>query len=74
MAFADAMAEAGRPCELALYNWGDHGMLLGHDTLDVRNWPRQAKEFMESLRLCQEDPEGFRARYTHPYQAACTRR
>jgi hypothetical protein len=49
-------------------------MLLGHDTLDVRNWPRQAKEFMESLRLCQEDPEGFRARYTHPYQAERTRR
>ena len=70
--FAEAMAEAGRPCELALYNWGDHGMLLGHDTLDVRNWPRQAKEFMESLRLCQEDPEGFRARYTHAYQAERT--
>lgn len=70
MLFAEAMAEKGRPCELALYNWGDHGMLLGHDTLDVINWPRQAKEFMESLLLCEKDPEGFRARYTHPYQAA----
>lgn len=70
IAFAEAMAEAQRPCELALYYWGDHGMLLGNDTLDVCNWPRQAVEFMDSLLLQQADPEGFRKRYTHPYQAA----
>ena len=67
--FAEAMAAAKRPCELALYYWGDHGMLLGKNTLDVIHWPEQAVQFMESLQLAGTDPE-FRQRYTNAYQAA----
>ncbi len=66
--FADAMAKNKRPCELALYYWGDHGMLLGNDTLDIRNWMKSADEFLRSLNLEKNDPE-FRTRYTHAYQA-----
>ena len=66
--FAEAMAKAQRPCELALNYWGDHGMLLGKNTLDVITWPEQADAFFKSVLLSQTDPE-FRTKYTHPYQA-----
>lgn len=68
MAFADAMAAHGRPCEMMLCCWGDHGMLLGRDTLDVGQWPDAAHRFMESLVLESAD-EGFRERYTNAYQS-----
>ena len=68
MVFAEKMAQAHRPCELALNYWGDHGMLLGKNTLDVINWPEQADAFLKSVLLSESDPE-FRSRYTHPYQA-----
>lgn len=67
MEFADAMAQNKRPCELALYYWGAHGMLLGNDTYDVVNWPSQAVEFIESLRRAEVDDE-FLTRYTNAYQ------
>lgn len=65
--FAEAMAAKGVPCELALYCWGEHGMMTGKGTLDVSNWPRQAHEFLRSLQLEKSDPE-FHKRYTHAYQ------
>ena len=65
--FADAMGRCKRPCELALYNWGDHGMLLGLNTLDVISWPERAHCFMQSLRLEQQDAQ-FLERYTNSYQ------
>lgn len=65
--FADAMAQKQRPCELALYYWGAHGMLLGNNTFDVVNWPRQAFEFIESLRRAEKDPD-FDRYYTNAYQ------
>lgn len=68
MEFADAMAKNDRPCQLALYNWGDHGMLLGLDTLDVSQWPMQAAAFMENVELSAKDPD-FLRRYTNCYQA-----
>ena len=67
LAFADAMAQQQRPCELALYYWGAHGMLLGNDTYDVVNWPAQAVEFIETLRRIEREPE-FINRYTNAYQ------
>lgn len=66
--FAEAMAAAGRPCQLALNNWGDHGMLLARNTLDSVTWPEQADAFFKSVRLSGSDPE-FRERYTNKYQA-----
>ena len=66
--FAEAMAKAERPCKLILNNWGDHGMLLGKNTLDVVDWPEQADAFFKSVLLSQSDPE-FRSRYTHAYQS-----
>ncbi|MBE6380523.1 MAG: alpha/beta hydrolase [Lentisphaerae bacterium] len=65
--FAEAMAKAQVPCELALYNWGDHGMLLGKNT-EVGAWPLQAYAFLETLEKSKLDP-GFRERYTNKYQA-----
>lgn len=67
LVFADAMAKHKRPCELALYYWGAHGMLLGNDTFDVVNWPMQAADFIDSLRLAETDPN-FLTRYTNSYQ------
>lgn len=66
--FAEKMAQAQRPCELALNYWGDHGMLLGKNTLDVISWPEQADAFFKSVLQSQTDPE-FRGRYTHAYQS-----
>ena len=67
--FANAMAEFKRPCELALFYWGDHGMLSGTDTLDVSGWMMQADAFLKSLSLAESDP-AFRERYTNKYQSA----
>ena len=66
--FAEAMASAGRPCELALNYWGDHGMLLGKNTLDVVWWPEKADAFFRSCILEKTDPR-FRERYTNKYQS-----
>lgn len=66
--FAEAMAAAGRPCQLALTNWGDHGMLLAKNTLDAVSWPEQADAFLRSVQLSESDP-GFRERYTNKYQS-----
>ena len=68
MEFAGAMAAHRRPCELMLYYWGDHGMLLGNDTSDVCRWPEAADGFMKSLWKSRNDPE-FLKRYTNKYQA-----
>ena len=68
MEFADAMAKNDRPCQLALYNWGDHGMLLGINTLDVVRWPEEAVAFMESVEAFAKDTS-YIARYTNSYQA-----
>ena len=73
MDFAAAMAAVGRPCQLSLFNWGDHGMLLGLDTLDVKHWPEQAAAFLESVKQIEKDPS-YRERYTNPYQAQAQRR
>ena len=66
--FAKAMAAHQRPCELALNYWGEHGMLLGKNTLDVVNWPQQAVDFAASLKMSVND-SGFAERYTGVYQS-----
>ena len=68
MEFASAMAAKERPCELALNYWGTHGMLLGQNTLDVSEWPRQAVNFIMSLKALKEDAE-YLNRYTGTYQS-----
>ena len=69
---AEAMAKAGRPCELHLFPYGDHGMLEGLDTADVSAWPDLAVDFLRTCRASAET--GFRERYTNAYQAAAQRR
>ena len=66
--FANAMAKAKRPCQLALYNWGSHGMLLGNDTLDVSQWSENAVNFLETVQKMQTDPEYIK-RYNNRYQS-----
>ena len=69
---AEAMAKVGRPCELHLFPYGDHGMLEGLDTADVGVWGSLAAHF---LRTCRESAEpGFRERYTNAYQSAAQKR
>lgn len=65
--FANAMAAAGRPCELMLNYWGQHGMLLGKNTLDVVNWPKQAVDFLKTIELMENDP-AYIEHYTNSYQ------
>lgn len=72
--FADALAEAGVPCSLHLYPYGDHGMLLGLDTQDVFKWTQAAVDFEEVQRLRKQaekqgKQDAFRQLYTHPEQA-----
>ena len=66
--FAEAMLSADRPCELHLYPYGDHGMLLGLGTLDVIGWPAEAKCFLETQWAMQAAPVETRRKYTHLYQ------
>ncbi len=66
--FASAMARHHRPCELALYYWGDHGMLLGQGTRDMCHWPERARDFLLSLEDEKLAPDDFRRRYTNAYQ------
>lgn len=68
--FAEAMARIRRPCQLALYYWGDHGMLLGHNTSDVGCWPEQARNFLANIWDCADNPTTFFRKYTNSYQAA----
>ena len=65
--FAEAMTRNNIPCRLELYNWGDHGMLLGKNT-DVASWTILAYSFLEELERAKTDPD-FRASYTNSYQA-----
>ncbi|MBR2510230.1 MAG: alpha/beta hydrolase [Lentisphaeria bacterium] len=67
--FALAMAKNKRPCELMLGYWGEHGMLLAENTLDLCNWTNQAVNFVETLIAAEKDP-AILERYTHAYQAA----
>lgn len=66
--FAQAMAEKNRPCELHLYPWGNHGMLLGLDTLDVSSWTSDAKHFLDAQWEMRSDPDMVKPRYTNAYQ------
>jgi len=66
--FAQAMANAKRPCELMLFQWGKHGMLLGKNTQDVSAWPELADRFLKALEEAKRDP-AFPERYTNKYQA-----
>ena len=66
--FAEAMRKAGRPCELHLYPWGDHGMLLGLDTPDVGGWPTAADRFLQAQWAMRADPVEIRRKYTNSYQ------
>lgn len=68
MEFASAMAKAGRPCELSLNYWGEHGMLLGNGTLDVANWPVLAMDFIRTLEAAADDP-AYLTRYTNGWQS-----
>ena len=66
--FAEAMRKAGRPCELHLYPWGDHGMLLGLETPDVGGWPAAADRFLQAQWAMRENPAAIRRKYTNSYQ------
>jgi len=68
LVFAEAMLKAGRPCELHLYPYGDHGMLLGLGTRDVIGWPEAARRFLETQWAMAADPAGTREKYTNRYQ------
>lgn len=69
VAFAEAMCRAGRPCELRLFPYGAHGMLLGLETRDVGSWTEGARNFLEThweMRDLNQEPM---KRYTNAFQA-----
>ena len=67
--FAQAMSGCNRPCELHLFPYGDHGMLLGLGTDDVIQWPLLARNFLETQWKMRSTPNALRERYTNRYQA-----
>lgn len=69
MLFAEAMAAAKVPCELALNYWGQHGMLLGKNTLDVGAWQHSAVNFIKTVEMMRSDKD-YIERYTNAYQSA----
>lgn len=66
--FAQAMAAKKRPCELHLFPYGNHGMLLGLDTPDLSQWPGMAKAFLETQWKMRDDPSSMQYRYTNEHQ------
>lgn len=74
MLFADAMMQAGRPCELRIFPYGAHGMLLGLDTLDVVNWMKSAVDFLETQWKMRENEADLMAKYDNLYQWAASKR
>lgn len=46
--FVEAMQKFNRPCELHLFPYGKHGMLLGLKTHDVAQWPELAVNFLKT--------------------------
>ena len=66
MEFAQAMAAHSRPCELHLFPFGKHGMLLGTDTPDISSWPQLAANFLQT----QFSAAALQARYTNEYQSS----
>lgn len=73
--FADVMGKAGRPCELHVFPYGAHGMLLGIDTIDVGQWTSLAANFLrtqwkrQSLAEGSEERKAFDDLYTNAVQA-----
>ena len=45
MLYAESMWKASNPCELRVFNIGNHGLALGYGRKDIAEWPRLAKEF-----------------------------
>ena len=67
--FALAASKENVPCQLQLYPYGDHGMLLGHDTYDVSSWSSDAVNFFKTQwRLASEGEEAFHQHYTNKRQ------
>ncbi|NLG12835.1 MAG: alpha/beta hydrolase [Lentisphaerae bacterium] len=73
--FAQAMAEHNRPCELHIFPFGAHGMLLGINTFDVGQWTTLAANFLKThftRQELQDNPEKlkqFDELYTNAMQA-----
>ena len=72
--FAEAMIAAKRPCELRIFPYGKHGMLLGFDTLDVVEWVKSAVNFLETQWAVQENETLVMDKYTNPYQEQAEKR
>ena len=68
--FAMAMSKVDVPCQLQLYPYGDHGMLLGLETFDVSAWTADAANFFKTQwRLGKEGKTTFKVHYTNSEQA-----
>lgn len=67
--FAQAMFAAKRPCELHLFPFGSHGMLLGLDTRDVGAWTQTTRNFLETQWEMRDLDGAPMERYTNAYQA-----
>ncbi len=74
MLFADAMMQAGRTCELRIFPYGKHGMLLGVDTLDVADWMKSAVDFLETQWQVRENETLLKQKYTNEYQCAASKK
>lgn len=49
--FRDALAKAGVPCELALFDKGGHGYGLGMNGGEVATWPKKCEQWLRSQKL-----------------------
>ncbi len=66
--FALSMKNAGRPCELHLLPYGDHGLLLGLDTPDASRWQAEAVTFAQTQWEIRD--KGFDALFGDAYTNA----
>ena len=67
--FAQACKANHVPCELHIFPYGDHGILLGLDTPDVSQWPLLARNFIQTHTGNVQTP---RENYTHLHQCAAS--
>ena len=59
---------ANRPCELRIFPYGKHGMLLGLDTLDIVDWVKSADNFLNNQWQVRENESLVMEKYTNEYQ------
>lgn len=66
--FAEAMIARNLVCEMHIFPYGRHGMLLGKGTHDFSTWPKLVQKFVKTQYSMRNNPTATLKRYTYEFQ------